>query len=96
VGMVEGDFAGVQFNWINIVGGEFDGVALGVFNQADSETGSAAGFMAGLVNVTDTFEGLQLGLVNHTQHLNGLQIGIINIVEQKGSLPILPIVNWSF
>ncbi len=42
------------------------------------------------------FHGLQLGVFNLTDTMKGLQAGIINVIHQKSSLPIPPIVNWSF
>ena len=61
-----------------------------------SESGAAEGVLLGLVNVTDSMEGLQLGLFNMTDSMNGLQIGLINVIKSKGTLPVFPIVNWSF
>jgi hypothetical protein len=39
--------------------------------------------------------GLQVGLVNYTETMHGVQVGVANII-QKGKIPFLPIVNWSF
>lgn len=92
IGITEGDFTGWQDNAFNYTEGRFKGVQTGFYNGA----GSARGFLWGAVNITDSMEGLQLGIFNMTDRLDGLQIGIINVVKEKESLPILPIVNWSF
>lgn len=91
LGMVEGDFIGFQDNIINITGGKFTGVQLGAFNQS----GSGHGLAVGWVNVSKNMRGVQLGLVNVTETMHGLQIGLGNVI-QKGKMPFLPIVNWSY
>ncbi len=90
LGLVEGNFQGLQSNWINITRGKCEGVQWGVFNQAGSGHGLALGF----VNVAKDMRGVQVGFVNITETMHGLQIGLANIIE-KGDHPFLPIVNWS-
>jgi hypothetical protein len=53
------------------------------------------GVAFGWVNKTRNMHGLQVGLINFTETMHGLQIGAGNII-QKGKIPFLPIVNWSF
>ena len=91
LGMVEGDFTGFQDNFINITGGKFTGVQFGVFNQSSSGHRLALGW----VKVTKTMRGLQGVRVNVTETMHGFQLGLGNVI-QKGKMPFLPIVNWSY
>lgn len=90
MGIVEGNFQGLQSSWINITRGKCDGVQWGAFNQA----GSGHGVALGLVNVATDMRGVQIGFVNVTETMHGLQVGLANMI-QKGEHPFLPIVNWS-
>jgi hypothetical protein len=92
VGYNEGNFAGWQYHAVDVVKGRFVGLQSGMLNMM----GNGEGVQWGLVNVATEVGGLQLGLVNYTQRMYGLQIGIINVIRQKESLPILPVINWSF
>jgi len=92
VGLVESDFVGWQDNFVNVTKGSFQGLQSGAFNSV----GSGEGVQFGVLNVADHVHGLQLGLLNVTNTLEGLQIGLLNVASGKESLPVLPIVNWSF
>jgi len=91
VGLVDESFRGWQDNYVN-VSREFFGFQSGLYNQADSGEGIQFGF----INNTASMSGFQLALVNYTRRMHGLQVGLVNIISEKESLPILPIVNWSF
>lgn len=86
------DAAGVQLGLYNY-SIDYRGVQLGIVNVGYE---SAHGVQFGLFNQTSHFTGLQLGILNRTRTLDGMQIGLINVVADKPSMPILPIVNWSF
>ncbi len=89
-----GTMTGVQWGIINLVDTEFTGLQWGGLNLM--EQGHTEGLLVGLVNVTEDMDGLQLGFVNVTNTMHGLQIGLVNIIKGKDTLPVLPIVNWSF
>lgn len=93
VNMVEGDFLGWQAGLVNLTDGGFTGYQLGGFNRS---RGPSESFQFGAINVANDVSGFQLGLFNYAEKMYGLQIGLINIIKSKESLPILPIVNWSF
>jgi len=94
VNLVEGDFLGWQAGLVNLTDETFTGYQLGAFNR--TQGASSEGFQWGFVNVAEDISGFQLGLLNYAEKMYGLQIGLINIIKSKESLPILPIVNWSF
>ena len=91
VNYVEHNAQGWQDGFVNMTNGEFTGLQSGFFNQSESANGVAFG----VVNYTKHMHGLQLGILNMTETMHGLQIGVGNVI-QKGKIPILPIVNWSF
>ncbi len=91
VNYVEKNFLGYQEGWVNVTRAQFTGFQSGLYNQSQSMNGVALGW----VNVTKDMHGVQIGFVNFTETMRGLQIGIGNII-QKGKIPFLPIVNWSF
>ena len=93
VNITDGAFLGWQWGAVNLVEGDFTGYQLGLFNR---HRGRGEGFQWGWINVADDMSGFQLGLVNVSQRMYGLQIGLVNVIQSKDSLPILPIVNWSF
>lgn len=95
VSVVDGDFTGWQNSWLaSMTGGNMQGVQTAFYNRAGA---GSTGFQWGLLNVADDFSGFQLGFVNITERMrSGLQIGLINVIKSKESLPILPLVNWSF
>jgi hypothetical protein len=92
VGYIEGNFVGWQTNAIDVVKGRFTGLQTGIFNQM----GNGEAVQWGFVNVASDVRGFQLGIINYTQRMYGLQIGILNVIRQKESLPVLPVINWSF
>jgi hypothetical protein len=89
---IEGDAVGWLDGVINLVAGDFKGLAVGVYNGASTGKGAQLAW----VNVTESFEGLQFGLVNYTDDMHGLQIGLVNIINNKEKLKFFPIVNWKF
>lgn len=91
VGLVDGAYRGWQDNYVNI-SKDFVGFQSGLYNEADT----AEGIQFGLVNHTESMSGFQLALFNYTRSMHGLQVGLLNIIKEKESLPMLPIVNWSF
>ena len=91
VNIDEKDFVGWQDGGFNMVRGEFTGLQTGLYNGSED----MSGFAWGWVNRSRNMHGVQLGLVNFTETMNGVQVGIANII-QKGKIPFLPIVNWSF
>lgn len=91
VNLVEKDFTGWQDGAVNLTKGSFTGLQSGVYNQTETMNGFAYGF----INRARSMRGVQLGVVNFTETMHGLQVGVANII-QKGKIPILPIVNWSF
>ncbi|MBZ0268714.1 hypothetical protein K8I85_11200 [bacterium] len=108
-GYVTGDFRGLQWQPVNLVDGDFTGWQTGwLFSQTRGDFlglqssavnfagGHTEGLQLGVVNVTDSMSGLQLGLVNIAERTDGLQIGLVNVIKSKESLPVLPIVNWTF
>jgi hypothetical protein len=108
-GHVTGDFRGLQWQPVNLVDGSFTGWQTGwLFSQTRGDFlglqssavnftgGHAEGVQLGVVNVTESMSGLQLGLVNVAGRTDGLQIGLVNVIKSKESLPVLPIVNWTF
>jgi hypothetical protein len=92
VGLVEGDFVGWQNCALAITKGEFTGYQSGLYN----ESGPLKGFQLGFINRAGEARGFQLGLVNYAETMYGLQIGLACIINQKESLPVLPIINFSF
>ena len=108
-GHVTGDFSGLQWQPVNLVEGNFTGWQTGwLFSQTRGDFlglqssavnfggGHTEGVQFGIVNVTESMSGLQLGLVNVAGRTDGLQIGLVNVIKSKESLPVLPIVNWTF
>lgn len=108
-GHVTGDFRGLQWQPVNLVEGSFTGWQtgwlysqtrgdfLGLQSSAVNFAGAnAEGVQFGVVNVAESMSGLQLGLVNVANRTDGLQIGLVNVIKSKESLPVLPIVNWTF
>ncbi|HEV2105438.1 MAG TPA: hypothetical protein VGU27_06865 [Candidatus Eisenbacteria bacterium] len=91
VNLVEKDFTGWQEGWVNMTKDTFTGFQDGLFNSSDSMNG----FALGVVNVTKHMHGVQVGVFNMTETMHGLQIGVANVI-QKGKIPVLPIVNWTF
>jgi hypothetical protein len=91
VNLVDKDFTGWQDGGFNITKGEFTGLQTGIYNSTEDMNGFAYGW----VNRSRNMRGFQLGLVNITETMHGLQIGVANMI-QKGKIPFLPIVNWSF
>ena len=86
-------FAGLWQRRIGLRGNrQHFGYSAGLYNGADTATG----FQWGLINITESMNGFQLALFNMTKRMDGLQIGIINVISSKDSLPVLPLVNWSF
>ncbi len=88
--IVEGDFAGWQNNVIGIVRGEFNGlqggalyndinygeaVQIGFFNRARD----IRGFQLGIVNWAENMHGIQIGLINIISGKESLQfLPIVN------------------
>ena len=96
----------IQINLANLVGAEFTGVAVGLFNQMGSVAGlqaglfnnvahDMAGFQFGLFNVADDAAGFQIGLINRTVSLRGLQIGLVNL-NADGPATFFPFLNAAF
>lgn len=93
VGLSDGSFTGWQKNWgANLVKERLRGLQTGVFNAA----GGGEGIQVGIVNYTERLSGLQVSLINYAESFYGVQIGLVNIIRDKETLPVLPIVNWSF
>jgi hypothetical protein len=64
VSIVDGNFKGWQSNWVvSMTGGSFEGLQMGLYNQAKH----VKGLQFGLVNSTVTMEGVQIGLINIIQ-----------------------------
>ncbi len=95
VGMVEGNFTGVQNGWLaSMTGGNMQGLQVGAYTKSGM---GSSGVQFGLLNTSDDFSGLQLGVVNIAETMrSGLQIGLINIIRNKEKLKIFPFVNWRF
>jgi hypothetical protein len=91
VNIVEKDFTGWQDGAVNLTRGKFTGLQSGLYNESADMHGLAYGW----VNRAKNMRGVQIGLVNLTETMHGLQIGVANYI-QKGKIPLLPIVNWSF
>jgi len=60
VGIVDGDFTGLQSGAVSLTKGKMEGLQWGFFNSG----GHTSGVQIGIVNVTDTMYGLQIGLIN--------------------------------
>jgi hypothetical protein len=108
-GYVTGDFSGLQWQPVNLVNGNFAGWQTGlVYSQTRGDFlglqtsainiggGHTEGLQFGVLNMTESMSGLQLGLINIAERTDGLQIGLVNVIKSKESLPVLPIVNWTF
>ncbi|MGA8892358.1 MAG: hypothetical protein WB493_12365 [Anaeromyxobacteraceae bacterium] len=64
VSIVNGNYTGWQANWlVSMTGGSFEGLQMGLYNQAKH----VKGLQLGLVNNTVTMEGVQIGLINIIQ-----------------------------
>lgn len=109
LGQVTGDFKGVQWNPVNMVGGYSTGWQAALVNYTEGgylglqtaafnyDTGTGEGVQFGFVNIGKQTSGLQLGFFNITETMtSGIQIGLINVIKSKEKLPVLPLVNWSF
>lgn len=99
--LTTGNFTGVGWGLVNIVGGEVQGLQSGLFNRA----GTITGIQWGLINFADTqFTGWQagglnmmqeghakgflMGLVNVTEDMNGFQLGFVNVTNTMHGLQI--------
>ena len=60
VGIVDGDFTGLQAGMVNLTKQKSEGLQWGLYNSG----GHVSGVQVGIVNVTDTMYGLQIGLIN--------------------------------
>jgi hypothetical protein len=64
VSIVNGNVVGWQSNWlVSITEGSFEGLQMGLYNQANH----VKGLQLGLVNNAVTMEGVQIGLINIIQ-----------------------------
>ena len=95
VGVVDGNFTGWQDSWLaSITRGNMQGLQVGAYTASGM---GSSGVQLGLINTSDDFSGLQFGLVNVAESMrSGLQIGLVNIIKNKDSLKFFPLVNWKF
>jgi hypothetical protein len=94
--IIDGSSVGFQVAPVNVVGGGFAGMQIGVANYAGYLPGSVGkGWQIGAFNGATNFQGFQLGVINYTETMLGVQIGLVNIIE-RGYVPFMPIFNASF
>ena len=94
VNSTTGKQVGAQWGFVNLVDNGFLGLQGGFVNVTDSKF---EGFQYGFVNYhKGKVSGVQFGFINYAGSMYGLQIGLINIIDQGGTFPVFPIVNWSF
>jgi hypothetical protein len=84
---------GLQLGALNLVDSDFVGLQDATVNVTK---GNFKGFQWGVVNYAKSANGFQLGLVNYAGSMKGLQLGLVNIIQQGGTFPVFPIINWSF
>jgi hypothetical protein len=89
------DVTGLDYGLVNQTTGNEGALQIGLVNLAYNSTEDGHGVQWGWVNRSRNMRGLQVGLVNFTETMHGVQVGVANII-QKGKIPFLPIVNWSF
>ena len=91
VNMAYGDGLGLHAGGVNYLGGDFNGLQIGLINW----TNSGEALQLGLYNGAYDMQGLQFGMINVADKMMGIQIGLVNIIYYS-DLSFLPIINGYF